>query len=782
MSTSPSLTKTIKSKIKHFLGLRFPWVPKARKYFWIAFIVFILGIPLYVFTVSIDLFGLFGGMPSIHEIENPENDLSSEVLSADGVSLGSYYRYNRSQVHYNQLSPELVNTLLISEDHRFYQHSGLDLPAYLRVIKGILTFSSGSGGGSTITQQLAKNLFTQNTDRSLDGPIAKLGKWPRRLIQKTKEWIIAVNLEENFTKEEIIAMYLNTSNFSSNAFGIKVAAETYFNKEPDSLNLQESAILVGMLQAPSLYNPHRNPNNALRKRNEVLAKVYDHGYKIKTREQFDSIKALPIKLDFKVKDQNEGLATYFRTVLGNYLLNYCNAKGIDLYNSGLRIYTTIDSRLQKYAEEAVAEHMSVLQERFFKEWNSRQRNPWVDEDGREIKDFLARRIRQTDAYRAYAERYGENSDSLKIMLKKKKPMTIFTWQGERDTLFSSYDSLNYYKRFLHTGFMSMDPMSGHIKAWVGGINHEYFKFDHVRQGKRQPGSTFKPFVYGLAMEENYSPCDTRYDISPQFREANGRTWYPPNSEPPLKGTGKTMTLRQAMARSVNSITAQIMQALRPENVVEFAHRIGIESKLDPVPSLCLGTSDVSLYEMVGAYCTFVNGGIRTEPIFITRIEDKNGNVIENFVPKTKEAIHEQTAYKMIYMLQGGVEETGGTSQGVDLELRRDNEMGGKTGTTNDASDGWYIGVTHDLVTGAWVGGDERGIRFPSWDFGQGARTAMPIWVKYMKKAYADPATKIVKGQFKRPASGVDMSFDCGRYKNLPDSVKVKDEEPIRFDN
>jgi penicillin-binding protein 1A len=781
MSTSPSLTKTIKSKIKHLLNLHFPWVPRARKYFWIGFLTLILGLPLYVFTVSIDLFGLFGGMPSIHEIENPENDLSSEILSSDGASLGRYFRYNRSQVHYNQLSPDLVNTLLISEDHRFYQHSGLDLPAYLRVVMGILTFSS-SGGGSTITQQLAKNLYTQNTDRSLDGPLAKLGKYPKRIIQKTKEWIIAVNLEENFTKEEIIAMYLNTCDFSSNAFGIKVAAETYFNKEPDSLNLQESAVLVGMLQAPSLFNPKRNPNNATRKRNEVLAKVFDHGYKIKTREQFDSIKAIPIQLDYNVQNQNEGLATYFRTVLGNYLLNYCNSKGIDLYNSGLKIYTTIDSRLQKYAEEAVAEHMSNLQERFYREWNTRQRNPWVDDDGHEIKDFLARRIHQTEAYRVYAERYGANSDSLKIMLKKKKPMTIFTWKGERDTLFSSYDSLNYYKRFLQTGFMSMDPISGHIKAWVGGINHKYFKFDHVRQSKRQPGSTFKPFVYGLAMENDYSPCYTLLDISPQFRELNGRTWYPPNSEPPLKGTGKPMTLRQAMARSVNSITAQMMQALTPENVVEFAHRVGIESKLDPVPSLCLGTSDVSLFEMVGAYCTFVNGGIRTEPIFITRIEDKNGNVIENFVPKTKEAIHEQTAYKMIYMLRGGVEESHGTSQGVDLELRKDNEMGGKTGTTNDASDGWYIGVTHDLVTGAWVGGDERGIRFPSWDFGQGARTAMPIWVKYMQKAYADPKTGIVKGQFKRPSSGVDMSFDCGRNRDLPDSIRIVDDEPIKFDN
>lgn len=781
MSTSPSLIKTIKSKIKHFLQLRYPWLPKARKWTWIAFIVLMLGLPLYVLTVSIDLFGLFGGMPSIHEIENPENDLSSEILSADGESLGRYFRYNRSQVHYNQLSPDLVNTLLISEDHRFYQHSGLDLPAYLRVIKGVLTFSS-AGGGSTITQQLAKNLFTQNKDRSLDGPLAKLGKWPRRIIQKTKEWIIAVNLEENFTKEEIIAMYLNTCDWTSGAFGIKVAAETFFNKQPDSLNLQESAILIGMLQAPSAFHPKNKPESALRKRNEVLGKIYEHKYRIKTREEFDSIKALPIELDFRVQNQNVGLATYFRTVLGNYLLNYCNSKGIDLYNSGLKIYTTIDSRLQKYAEEAVAEHMKNLQGQFFNEWNARKRNPWLDEDGKEIQDFLAKRIRKTEAYRVYSERYGENSDSLKIMLRKKKPMTVFSWKGERDTLFNSFDSLNYYERFLQTGFMSMDPVSGQIKAWVGGIDHKYFKFDHVRQGKRQPGSTFKPFVYGLAMENDYSPCYTLLDISPQFREVNGRTWYPPNSEPPLRGTGKPLTLRQAMARSVNSITAQMMQALTPENVVEFAHRVGVESKLDPVPSLCLGTSDVSLFEMVGAYCTFVNGGIRTEPIFITRIEDKNGNVIENFVPKTKEAISEQTAYKMIYMLRGGLEESHGTSQGVPYALREDNEIGGKTGTTNDASDGWYMGVTHDLVTGIWVGGDERAIRFPTWSFGQGAKSAMPIWVKYMQKAYADPKTKIVKGQFKRPASGVDTSLDCKSRPEMPDSVRVIDAEPMRFDN
>jgi penicillin-binding protein 1A len=777
MSTSPSSTGTIKSKINNILAIKKPWIPTAIKYSSWAFLFFVVGFPLYIWTVKIDLFGLYGGMPSLAEIENPDNDLSSEIISADGVSLGRYFRYNRSQVHYNQLSPDLVNTLLISEDHRFYDHSGLDLPAFLRVIKGLVTFSP-AGGGSTLTQQLAKNLYTQNPDKGLDGLLAKLGKYPRRIIQKTKEWIISIELEQNFTKEEIIALYLNTSDFSSGSFGIKVAAETYFKKQPDSLNLQESAVLVGMLQAPTKFNPYRNPNNSLGKRNEVLAKVYRHGYKIKTREQFDSIKALPIELKYSVQNQNEGLATYFRTVLGNYLLRYCNDRGIDLYNSGLKIHTTIDSRLQKYAEEAMNEHMSVLQKLFNNEWKRRNRNPWVDEDGVEVKDFLNRRIKQTDAYKAYVEKYGENSDSLKIMLKLKKPMTIFTWNGERDTLFSSFDSLNYYKRFLQSGLMSMDPNTGHIKAWVGGFNHKYFKFDHVRQGKRQPGSTFKAFVYGLAMENNYSPCHKEKDISPQFDIPGQPPWYPLNAEG-NRGTGKEMTIRQAMAQSINSITAIMMQKLGEENVVEFAHRVGIESKLDAVPSLCLGTSDVSLFEMVGAYSTFVNGGINTEPFFITRIEDKNGNVIENFVPKTKQAIDEQTAYKMVYMLRGGAEERGGTSLGLSPELRRDNEIGGKTGTTNDASDGWYIGLTHNLVTGVWVGGDERAIHFPSWDFGQGGRTARPIWDKFMMKVYADTKIGITKGFFKRPTSGVDVSVECAKTTDSQQTENPEEEMDIK---
>ena len=780
MSTSPSLIETIKSKINRLLRSEKSWIPKAIKYSWIAFICMTLGFPLYLFTVSINLFGMYGEMPSLIEVENPENDLSSEIISADGVSLGRYFRgYNRSQVLFEELSEDLVNTLVISEDHRFYNHSGLDLPAYVRVIFGLITLNP-QGGGSTITQQLAKNLYTMNPDKSLDGWMARLGKYPRRVIQKTKEWIISIKLEENFTKDEIIAMYLNTATFSSNTFGIKVASETYFNKVPDSLNIQESAVLVGMLQAVTLFDPNRNPESSLRKRNEVLYKIYKQGYKINTREQYDSIKALPIELHYSFQNQNEGLATYFRTVLGNYMLQYCKNRGIDLYNAGLKIYTTLDSRLQKYAEESMTEHMATYQEKFYDEWKKRNSNPWVDDDGREIKDFLKRRIKQSDAYKMYVERYGDNSDSLTIMLNLKKPMTIFTWKGERDTLFSSMDSVNYYKRFLQAGFMSMDPYTGHIKAWVGGINHKYFKYDHVMQGKRQAGSTFKPFVYGLAMENGYSPCHPMKDISPQFNIPGQPPWYPPNADG-KRGSGKTFTIRQAMAQSLNSITAQMMQALKEDNVVEFAHRCGIESPLDAVPSLCLGVSDVSLFEMVGAYSTFVNGGIRTEPIFLTRIEDKNGNVLESFNPKTREAINEQTAYKMIYMLRGGTEEEGGTSLGLSRELRIDNEIGGKTGTTNNASDGWYMGLTHDLVSGTWVGGDERAIHFPSWEFGQGGKSARPIWNNYMLKLYADPASGITKGQFKRPSSGLDMTLDCNKH-NLPDSLQLQHEDAWEFKN
>jgi penicillin-binding protein 1A len=761
------MTETIKEKIQRLLSLEKPWVRKSAKIVWILFLFIALGFPLYLFTVSINLFGLYGGMPGLTQVENPENDLSSEIISADGVSLGRYFRFNRSQVNYNQLSPELANTLIFSEDHRFLNHSGIDLPAYLRVIYGLLTLNINTqGGGSTITQQLAKNLFTQNPDRALDGSIAKLGGLPKRITQKTKELMIAIDLETNFTKEEIIAMYFNTSEFGNNTYGIKVAAETYFGKPTDSLNLQESAMLVGMLQAPSYFNPVKYPERATRKRNEVLRKILLHQFKIKTRAEYDSVAALPLGLKYKVLNQNEGIATYFRTVLGNYLMGFCKERNIDLWNAGLKIYTTIDSKLQMYAEEAMQEHMSVYQKQFVQQWGNR--NPWVDEETHmEIRGFLDSRIKNTEAYRNLVQKYGEGHDSIKVMLNLKKPMTVFSYGGDRDTLFSSMDSLNYYKRFLQAGFMSMDPATGHIKAWVGGINHKYFKFDHVKQSTRQPGSTFKPFVYGLAMELGYSPCYKLRDVSPSFK-VPGTVWSPKNAEGGY-GDGREMTIRHAMAESVNSVTAQLLQALHPENVVDFAQRLGIKSKLDAVPSLCLGTSDVSLFELVGAYCAFVNHGIHTEPYFLTRIEDKNGNVIANFIPETHQATDEQTAYKMVYMLKGGLEEQRGTSLGMGWDVREDNEIGGKTGTTDKASDGWYIGITHNLVSGGWVGGDERSIHFPSWGFGVGARSAMPIWEKYMRKAYADPTSGITKGYFEHPASGVP-NFDCSTFK--ADSIRA----------
>jgi penicillin-binding protein 1A len=602
----------------------------------------------------------------------------------------------------------------------------------------------------------------------LEGPLTRLGGPIKILISKTKEWIISVQLERNFTKEEIIAMYLNTAGFGNNAFGIKVAADTYFDTTPDSLSIQESAVLIGLLQAVTRFNPVQNPENSFRKRNEVLYKLYDRHY-IQTREEYDSLRALPIELTYQVQNQNEGIATYFRSVIQSDLLRWAREHDIDLYESGLKIYTTIDSRLQRYAEESVEENMRNQQKAFNAHWAGK--NPWIDENWHEIKGFLQSRIKTSETYRNLVNRYGEGDDSVNIMLNLKKPMTIFTWNGERDTLFSSMDSLNYYKRFLNAGFMSMDARTGAIRAWVGGINHKYFKYDHVRQGTRQPGSSFKPFVYGTAMEAGFNPCLKLQDISPTFKLASGGTWSPPNAEGD-RGTGAFFNLRQAMARSMNSITAQVLQRVGPENVVGFAKRVGIRSPLDAVPSLCLGVSDVSLYELVGAYCTFVNNGIYTEPYYITRIEDKNGNVIENRVPKTRQAISEQTAYKMVYMLMGGVQEEGGTSRALPYDLKVDNEIGGKTGTTNNASDGWYMGITHDLVSGGWVGGDERSIHYREWSLGQGGKTARPIWALYMTKVYADETLEYKKGQFARPSGGMDISLDCSAYEVPSDSLGV----------
>lgn len=761
MSTPTSPSPGLVHKLRKLAAIERPWFRKVVRIVWILFFCWLFGVPLYIYTVSIDLFGMYGGLPDLKAIENPENDFSSEVLSADGVSLGRYFVFNRAQVRYEDLSPALVKTLVISEDHRFYEHSGMDFWAYLRVAKGMLMLNP-EGGGSTLTQQVAKNLFTQNKELDLNGWIVKdflKGDYPRRAIEKTKEWIISVHLERNFTKEEIITLYFNTVRFGD-VGGIQVAAKTFFNKKANELNIQETAVLIGMLQANSAFNPKINYDRSLNKRNEVLGKLLTHGF-LKSKKALDSLCALPIELHYRVQNQNQGLATYFRSSIRPELSAWARERGLDLNTAGLKIYTTLDSRMQQYAEDAVAENMRRLQKEFLSKWGGR--NPWIDDNRNEIPGFLESRIQQTDVYRELAKRYGENSDSLNILLNAKKRMRVFTWRGDRDTLFSYMDSLNYYKKMLNAGFMSMDAHTGEIRAWVGGINHRYFKYDHVRQGKRQPGSTFKTFVYGAAIDAGFSPCDVRQDISPRIPVPGGE-WMVENSGGGY-GSGQSMTLREAMAKSVNSITAQVMMAVTPANVVEFARSAGIKSKLDAVPALCLGVSDVSLYELVGAYGSFVNEGIYTEPRYITRIEDKNGNVLFSAIPKSRQAMSEETAYKIIYMLRGGVEIEGGTSGGIPVDLKEDNEIGGKTGTTDNASDGWYMGVTKDLVSGAWVGGDERSIHFYNWTDGSGAKTARPIFTTFLQKVYADKRLPYKKGYFKMPDKALNL--ECDVPNDLP---------------
>lgn len=737
---------------------------KIIKGIWIVFVSGFLLLVIYLVSVRVNLFNLFGEIPSYKSLENPEaqNDLSSILYSMDGEILGKYFRYNRTQATFADLSLELVNTLLSTEDIRFYDHSGIDLRGIARVfVKNLMMGQKSSGGGSTITQQLAKNLFRTREDE-LQGSLYKLGIRKLNLgISKTKEWMVAIQLEKSFTKEEIMAMYLNTILFGHNAYGIEVAAKTFFNTSPDSLNYQQSAMLVGMLNKPTRYSPISHPDNALEKRKEVMYNLLKYGFI--TKNEYDSLKELPLGLDYNPEGHTEGIAPYFRAVIKPHLLYWARENGYDLFESGLRIYTTIDTRLQKYAEEAVREHMTYLQKLFEAHWDGQ--SPWRDEKGRIMPDFIEKSMKRTEHYRYLVKKYGRSSDSVDIVLNTKYPMRIFSWGGEIDTLMSPYDSLNYYKKFLQTGFMVEDPKSGYVKAWVGGNNFKYFKYDHVRQGRRQPGSTFKPFVYTAAIDQGYSPCFEVVDAPTTF-EMPGQdppTYTPQNYN--RKFTGERMTIRQGMARSKNAITAFIMKLVTPQTVVKYAREMGVESPLDPVPSLALGVSDVSVYELVGAYSTFINKGVYTKPYFITRIEDKHGNVIQEFPPRIREVLSEETAYLMLYMLRGATEEKGGTALGLDPELRYDNEIGAKTGTTQNASDGWFIGLTKDLIAGAWVGGDARSIHFKTSVLGQGARTAMPIWEKFMLKVYADEELGYEKGPFPRPIRPLSVEIDCRKYNH-----------------
>ncbi len=738
------------------------WAGKTIKYLWIAFLGGLVLFILFVWMVSINFLGLFGSLPDFKALENPDSELASELYSADGLLLGTYARENRSPVTYEELSPNLVNALISTEDERFEDHSGIDLQAMIRVFVKSILLGQDAGGGSTLSQQTAKNLFKTRTDAS-QGILSSIPGL-RMLIIKTKEWIVATQLEKAYTKNEILTLYLNTSEFGSNAYGIKTAARTFFNKTPDTLNIQEAAVLVGLFKAPTYYSPVFNPENSLRRRNTVLYQMVKND-KL-TEEEFDSLSKLPIELDYRVQNQNQGLATYFREIVKADLIKWSketlksDGSAYDLFGDGLKIYVTIDSRMQRYAEEAMSEHMADLQKAFYKEMGTR--DPWIDENWQVIPNFIENAVKRTEAYRLLKQRYGENTDSIDMKLNEKKKMKIFSWEGERDTLMSTMDSLKYYKKFLQAGFMSMDPHTGHIKAWVGGMDHKYFKFDHVKQGKRQPGSTFKPFVYAAAIENGYSPCYSVIDQPVEVYIPGQPAWSPSNADG--KFSYEKMTIRKAMAQSVNSVTAYMMKKLSPKIVIETARRLGITSDLEEVPSLALGVNDVSIFEMVGAFGTFVNKGEHTTPYYIDRIEDKNGNVIQQFTPRKKPAMSEEHAYLMTYMLRGGFEEEDGTSQGVPWTLREGNELGGKTGTTQNASDGWYMGISKDLVSGTWVGGDDRAIHFRSWTAGQGSRTARPIWVKYMAKVYADPTLGYTRGPFPRPERPLSIEINCDKYE------------------
>ena len=740
---------------------------KIIKRIWIGIATFWLGLIIYVLLVSVNFLNLFGEMPSLVVLENPKSELASELLSADGVELGKYFRENRSPVEYEAISKNMLNALIATEDVRFESHSGIDMKGTFNIFASILLFKPR--GSSTISQQLAKNLF--ETRGSLyEGYLSKIPK-VRTLIIKTKEWITAIKIERSYTKQEIITMYLNTVDFGSNAYGVKTAASTFFGTSSDKLTIPQAAMLVGVLKAPTMYSPVLNPERALNRRNTVLEQM--EKYDFITEETLDSLKKTPIALNYKVENHNSGRAPYFRSEVSKYLLAWCKERGLDLYADGLKIYTTIDSRMQQYAEDAVKEHVSKMQGFFYQQW--RGRNPWADEQQKEIPNFINTSFKKTDTYRILKEAYDGDSAKIYQAASVKRKMQIFTWKGPKDTLMSSLDSLRYYKWFLQAGFMAMDPHNGHIKAWVGGIDHKFFKYDHVKQGKRQPGSTFKPFVYLAAIDNGYSPCMEMQDVPVTFQFENGdesKTWTPQNSEGEF--TGQTMTLRQALARSVNSITANVMKIMTPKTVAEYAQRVGIKSPLEAVPSLCLGSSDVSIYELISSYGTFANHGVNTEPFFILRIEDKNGNILQDFAPKTTEAINEETAYLMLHMLKGGTEEKNGSALGLRRYRIFDggNEVGGKTGTTSNYSDGWFVGVTQNLVAGAWVGGDDRCIHFTSYTYGQGSKLALPIVGLFMEKAYNDPTIKLKKAPFTKPTKPLSVEIDCKKYKQKPDSIYV----------
>lgn len=717
-------------------------ISRYNKTFWKVIIGFIAFIALIIVATG---FGLFGELPSFRDLENPKSNQASIIYTSDKSELGNYFVQNRSNVRYQDISPNVINALISTEDVRFKEHSGIDFKRTFTIF--LYNFIGKKQGGSTITQQLALNLF------SAEGRARSVLK---RIPQKLRELIVAIKLERNYTKEEIITMYLNTVDFGNNSFGIKAAARTYFNTTPAKLSAPQAATLIGILKGVTLYSPTRNPDRALGRRNLILSKMYDEDFI--SLDVYEAAKAKGLELHFRPTNHNEGLATYFRTILKQDIqktfssLSITKADGstYDLDRDGLKIYTTIDSKMQLYAEQAQKDYMKDLQNQFNKHWKGM--NPFKGNE-----NLLAQGMKRSDRYAALKEE-GKSDEEIRDNFNTPTKMEIFSWKGNIDTTMTPMDSIKYYKMFLRNSMMVMDPSNGEVRAWVGGIDFEHFKYDQVKMGTRQVGSTAKPFTYAVGIDNGYSPC---YQVNnvPYTVTGYGEPWTP-------RGYGSIpgyLTLRKALANSQNYITAWVMQQVGPTAVSTLIKRMGVTTDVPPYPSIALGSFEASVYDMVGAYGAFVNHGVWTEPIYLTRVEDKNGNVLYERKPKVVQALNEQTAYVMTYMLKGVVEQ--GTGVRLRYKYGLNNPIGGKTGTTNDNSDGWFMGITPQLVAGVWTGCEDRAIHFRSTNLGEGANTALPIFALFMKKVYADSSLEIKKGDFEAPKNGTTITLDCNQYQN-----------------
>lgn len=761
------MSKTTNKKKNHDFR---KWV----KAFWLLILA---GVGALILSVLLAAAGAFGALPGFDEIENPRSNLASQIISSDGVLIGKFFTENRTHVDYHELSPHLVNALIATEDERYYSHNGIDYKALMRSAATL----GKAGGGSTITQQLAKMMFH-------DPPGNIFG----RVLQKIQEWVIAARLERQYTKEEIIAMYFNQFDFLYQAVGIQSASSIYFNTSPDKLKIHEAALLVGMAKNPAYFNPVRFKERALSRRNTVFNQMYKNDYI--SKEERDSLKLVPLGLTFSRQGHDQGMAPYFREHLRSFMKDWIEAhpksdgEKYNLYTDGLRIHVTIDSRLQKAAEEAVTRHLTNLQELFFKKEKGRKTAPFHNINQEEINSILDQAVRRSDRYRRMKEA-GISSDSIKKVFNTPVPMTVFHWTGDRDTVMTPMDSIRYYKFFYQAGMMSVEPETGFIKAWVGGINFRHFKYDHVYTSRRQVGSTFKPFVYATAIKQkHYSPC---------FEVPNVRTciekgmfglledWCPENSYPPEYGG--VLTLKEALAKSKNTVTTYLMKQIGPEAVIRLAQDMGIESEIPVQPSIALGTVDLSVYELVGSYTTFLNKGVYTQPIYITRIEDRNGVVLQEFTPRTREVMSEEDAYVILNLLKGVTESgTGGrlrytsgnypSGEVTGFPYGFTNPIAGKTGTTQNNSDGWFMGAVPNLITGVWTGCEDRAAHFGSTALGQGATTALPIWALYMKEIYKIKDLGISTGDFEAPAGPLSIELNCAKYRQQQQSAMDDNDE------